>query len=174
MIVYDIRQQESPKEIVLIFFGLVVLFAAFIFLIRIIKHFTGTLSMTKLEAFLNFIGIVGALTVSIVLISLDLNSILDFKRYTEQLSSDSCYSVTGHPTDIETYNIRSLDEDLLNFNVESINFDTYYLYRTKNIGLDENDILLISNAELVTIKYVPIESFFDENSYNWILSIEVN
>lgn len=173
MIIYDIRQQSSPKEIVLIMFGIVMLFAALLFAMRIIKYFNGTLAMDKIEAVLNILGVVCSIAIAIVLISLDVNTITDFKKYTEQVTQGTCSSVTGTLENAEVYNIRALDEDLLKFEVNGTYFDTYNLYRTDNIGLKSKDIYLLENAKSVTIKYVETDSFMDDETSNWILSIEI-
>lgn len=172
MILYDIRDQSSQNEFVLTIAGIILIIAAVIFLIRVLYFFSGSLFMDKVEVLLNIIGVVGGFVIAFMFISLNINSVANFNKYNNLIEQNSCYSVTGQPTNMEIYNRRVLDEDLLTFEVEGVCFDTYNLFRTNNIGLSLEDVEILANANVITVKYVQNETF-DHEIYNWILLIEV-
>lgn len=169
MIIYDICKQKPPKEGILILFGLVVVFAALIFLLRAFCVY----SLSKKELILNILGVIGSSIIAVILISYSVNTTTEFKDCQKKAATNDCLVISGKACVLETYNIRSLNEDLVVFEIDGVRFDTFCLYRTNNYELKQNDIQAMINADEITIKYVSVKSKTEQETYNLILTIAI-
>lgn len=166
-VIYDIRNQEQPKEFILILFGIIMIIAFIFILLRVILYFSGKFQTSKITLFLNFVGLLATPIIAIMLISMNVNTNLDFSNYCSKLNSNECTIVTGTPTNIKKYEINSLEEDLVVFEIDGKEFDTANLYRTKN-GLSHEQIKKLEESNLVTVKYI------ENKDTNWIVYISVD
>lgn len=166
-VIYDIRNQEQPKEFILIIFGIIMIIAFILILIRVILYFSGKFQISKIPLFLDFVGLLATPIIATMLISMNVNANQDFSNYCSKLDSNECIIVTGTPTNIRKYEINSLEEELVVFEIDGKEFDTANLYRTKN-GLSHNQIKNLEESDSVTVKYI------ENEDANWIVYISVD
>lgn len=165
-VVYDIRNQNQPKEFILIIAGIIIMAAFVIFLLRVILYFCGKTHMDKIELILSIIGIFVSPIMSVMFISMDVNTITNFRKYCNELDNNNCSVVIGQPIVIREYEVNVLNEELLIFDIDGKEFDTMNLYRTKN-GLSQEQVDAIKNSDSITVKYI------ESNDVNWIVYIGV-
>lgn len=163
-VIYDIQTQKQPKDFIFIIVGICMIVAFVLFLTRIIFHFKDNIHMDKVELVLSFFAVFILPIMSVIFISMDVNTIRDFKVYCNMLESNDCLVATGKPTIVNEYEINVFSEELIIFEIEGKEFDTMNLYRTEN-GLSEEQIETLKNADSVTVKYVK------SKDVNWIVYI---
>lgn len=163
-VIYDIRTQQQPKEFILIIVGIIMIAVFAIFFARVILYFSGKSQMDKVELVLSCIGVFVLPIMSVMFISMDVNTITDFKKYCDRLDSNNCSVVVGKPTVTSEYDVNVFDEELLIFEIDGKEFDTMNLYRTKT-GLSDEQVDAIKNSDSITVKYI------EHNNINWIIYI---
>ncbi|MCM1286349.1 MAG: hypothetical protein NC213_10140 [Acetobacter sp.] len=171
-IIYDIRNETQPKNILLIIFGGVFIFAFLIVFIRLVLALTGKVNQNKLNIFLDCIGIIFIPILSVILISFNVNSIVNFSKYSDLLENDGCITICGKPENIVTYEVNTHNEDLLEFTIGDEYFDTYNLYGSEKLTKIQIDKIV--NSKELTIKYVKEKKILSKDEINWIVYIKDN
>lgn len=169
-IIYDIRNETQPKSILLIIFGGVFIFAFLIVFIRLVLTLTGKVNQNKLNIFLDCIGIIFIPILSVILISSNVNSIVNFSKYSDLLENDRCITICGKPENIVTYELNTHNEDLLEFTIGDEYFDTYNLYGSEKLTKIQIDKIV--NSKELTIKYVEEKKLLSKDKINWIVYIK--